>query len=392
MAGQQIGRLGKMFAKDCTGSYAGAPVFAATDAVRHLEISLRHSNNRQNSLERRGTPGLRDRFSRHIEAGFELRPSYLSPSGTIAVVPEMEVFLRNGFGSERVGTLSTTVSGAPAPTVGGATLASVTGLAVKDFVVINCTGGAAPGQYGRFIKSISGSAVTWTPDLPQAPATGDTVKQGVTYQPANALPANGFNIGHYLPDISREAYGCVVEKLGLMFDGNDECKVSASGPAQRIVKPAQAEPGAFTTVGSPLTGITGYLYKNGAALKLVRFNFELNNQQKLINDSFGNDRAEDHFRNGRRDVTVALEQRLLSTSDFYDLAVAATDFQLFAQAGTAEGRIIGVLAPRVELDVPDVPDPDGEIIPSYNGVAKETVSGLDGASTGGNDELLLGLG
>jgi hypothetical protein len=386
--GQQIGRTGLVYAKDHTASYAGgSPVFSATDALRHLEIHLLKDLHRSNSLERRPTPGLLDRFSRHTDASFDLKAMYLSPSGTIQVAPNCGVILRNGFGSERIGTLSTTV--ASGPTTTGATLTSATGLAVNDGVVINCTGGSAPGRYVRFIASISGAVVTWTPALPQAPATSDTVKQGVTYQPTTALPPYGFDIAHYLTDISRELSGAVVEKLAMMFDGNDECKISASGPGQDLVKPAQSKPGAFTVVGSPVTGISGYLYKDGTAIKLTKFQFDLNNLEKLINDSFGASTAEDHFRNGRRDVALSFDQRQLTSTDFYDAAVAASDFQLFAQAGKTEGSIIGVLAPRCEIDIPDMPNPDGEIINGYKGVCKETVGGLSGSATGGNDELLV---
>ena len=388
MAGQQIGRLGKVFVKDAA-TYGVAPTLVATDAFKHLDMGFRKTNNRSNSLERRGTPGLENRFSRHIEAGFDLRSAYLSPSGTLKTVPNARVFLKHAFGTERIGALSTTV--ASGPTTTGATLTSGTGLAQGDCVLINCTGGSFPGAYARVLKSVAGAVVTWGPALPQAPAVADTVKDGVTYRLANTLPAAGVHMAKYLPDVSWELFGAVIEKLGLQFDGNDECKFSASGPAMNAAQTAQAQPGAFTAVGSPVTGISGYLYRDNTAIKATKFDFEINNMAKLINDSFGTDRAEDHFRNGRRDVTISLEQRLLSTSDFYDLAEDATDFVFAAQAGTVEGRILFVYCPRVELDIPDIADPDGEIIPSYKGVCKETAAGLDGASTGGNDELILGL-
>lgn len=386
---QQIGRTGQVYAKENAGTYGDAVVFAATDAVKHLNFVPRKSLNRSNSLERKGTPGLADRFSRHIEAGYTLE-AYLSPSGTIQTAPNARVLLKHGFGTERVGTLTTTVV-AGSGLVGGAELTSVTGLAAGDMVLITCTGGATPGRYARVITSLAGADVTWAPDLPQAPADLDTVKQGVTYRLANTLPAGGFNIGRYLESLNWELKGAVVEKLSLMFDGNDECKFAASGPAQDLEKPAQAKPGAFTTVGSPVTGISGYLYKDDTAIKAVKFNFEINNIEELINDSFGADRAEDHYRGGRRDITVSLEQRLLSSADLYDLAATPTDLSIMAQAGKTEGRIVAVYAPRVELDIPEVPDDDGAIKPSYKGVCKETLAGLDGASTGGNDEIILGL-
>lgn len=382
--GQQIGRTGQVYAKDAA-TYGVAPTFGATDAVKHLDFTPGKSLNRQNSLERKGTPGLSDRFSRHVDAKYALS-AYLSPSGTLGVAPNGKVFYKHAFGAESVGSLSTTI--ASSPTTTGATLTSVSGLSVGKFALIDVTG---VGPCGVIVKSISGSAVTWSPELPDAPTAGDTFKQGVTYTPSSLLPAPGFNVGRYLADHNWELSGAIVEKLGLSFDGNDECKFTASGPARDLVKPAQSKPGSFTAVGGPVTGIAGYLYLDATALKATKFNFELNNMSKLINDSFGTQYAEDHFRNGRRDVTFTLEQRLLSSAALYELAEDATDASLFVQAGTVEGRIICVYAPRIEFDIPDVQDPDGEIIPSYRGVCKETLAGLDGASVGGNDEIFLGL-
>lgn len=384
---QQIGRLGSLYVKD-EASYAAAVTFGATDAFRHLTFTTRKSLNRANSLEKKGTPGLTNRFSRHIEAGYQLE-AYLSPSGTIKTAPNGRLWLKNGLGAERVGALSTTVA-VGTGAVDGAELASVTGLAVGDFVLINCTGGSNPGRYARVITSIAGSDVTWAPDLPQAPADGDTVKDGVTYRLANSLPAS-MAIGRYLSDRSWEVKGAVVEQLGLMFNGNDEVKLTAQGPAQTSSTPAQAKPGAFTAVGSPVTGITGYAYVNDTALRIVRADFNVANLTQLINDSFGQDRAEDFYRDGRRDITVAIEQRLTDETTLYDLADEATDFALLLQAGLTEGRIVAVYAPRCELNIPEIPDDDGGIRNQYTAVCKETVAGLDGASTGGNDELIVGL-
>jgi len=387
MAGQQIGRLGKLFCKE-EATYGAAVVLAATDAFRHLDIGFRYNLNRSNSLEKKGTPGLSNRFSRHIEAGFDLRSAYLSPSGTIQTAPEAKAILKNSFGAEVVGTLSTTVASGGA--VGGATLTSATGLNVGDVVLINCTGGSFPGRYARFIKSISGAAVTWGPDLPQAPANADTVKQGVTYKLANDIPKS-LTLARYLPDVSYELKGAVVEKLQLMFDGNDEVKIAASGPAQVQTRPAQAQPGAFTTVGQPVTGISGYFYLDGTAFKITKANIEVNNLLELINDSYGNDRAESYYRGGRRDVTFSLDARLTDDQAAYAAAEAASDTTLMIQAGKTEGAIIAVYAPRAEFDIPDVPDDDGAIRLSYRGACKETLLGLNGAGFVGNDELILGF-
>src|SRR5438445_757293 len=133
MAIRQVGRLGKCFAK-VEGSYGTAPTFAATDAFRHIEVNTAASLNRSDSLEKRGTPGLRDRFSRHITGMLDIKNAYLQPSGTIGTAPEAKVLLKNAFGAENVGSASTTIASGPA--VGGATLTSGAGFAVGNGVSI----------------------------------------------------------------------------------------------------------------------------------------------------------------------------------------------------------------------------------------------------------------
>jgi hypothetical protein len=113
---QQVGRLGKLFAKKQTDFVTAATV-AATDALRHLDVGFSYNLNRQNSLEKKGTPGLTNRFSRHIDAGFDLKSAYLSPSGTIKTAPEAKAILECGFGVQAIGTGTTTVASAASSTV-----------------------------------------------------------------------------------------------------------------------------------------------------------------------------------------------------------------------------------------------------------------------------------
>jgi hypothetical protein len=376
MAIIQIARLGKLFIGE-EATYGVAPTLTAANAFRHIEYTHSHNNNRSNSLEKRGTPGLLDRFSRHIEAGVNLSSAYLSPSGTIGTEPEGKLIFLNGMGAKRVGTVSTTV--ASSPTTTGATLTTGTGLTTDDFVAINCTGGSAPGLYVRKLTSVAGAVVTWAPALPQAPVATNTVKAGVAYSLANTLPKS-LTFARYLPNLSYEHNGAVLDKLSFMFDGNDEAKFSCSGPAKAQASSAQAQPGSFTTVGSPVTGIAGSLFINGVAEDILKVNAEINNAMKLDNETFGTDRARNYYRVGRRDVTLGLDLRLSDDTTVYDAALAASDVSLIVQCGTVEGRICGIYCPRLEFDVPDVPDGDGDLTLGFKAVAKETI---------GNDELYL---
>lgn len=378
---QQIGRLGKVFiGNEGAGTYGTAAALVAGDAWRHLEARLGASNNRANSEERRGTPGLLDRFSRHITSDFTLR-GYLSPSGTIQVAPEAKKLLKAGMGSERLGTGNTTVASGASSTV--FTLAAGQGVnfAVNEMIIVRR---AANGSLAepRLITNIATDTVTVAPALGGTPAAADTVKACVTYSFANTLP-NSLTIAKYLTDISHEVRGAAVQQLGIVFDGNGEVMLTASGPAKEKIRPAQAQPGSFTTVGSPVTGIVGAFLFNGTAYKITQFDWQLNNAQELVNDTYGTDRAEDMFRDGMRLITLGLNARQTDNVAVVSAAEAASDGTLLVHAGNTEGKIVGLYCPRVEFDIPEEDDPAGAIRWTFRGMAKEVV---------GNDESRVFFG
>lgn len=388
MSTYQVGRLGKCYVK-VESAYGTAPTFASADALRHIEVNTSASLNRSNSKEKRGTPGIRDRFSRHITGLLDIKDAYLQPSGTIGVQPEAKVLLKNAFGAESVGSASTTI--ASGPLVGGATLTSGTGFAVGQGISIVVAAGSAPGTYLRLLTSVSGAAVTWAPNLPGAPAAADTVKNGVTYSFANELPTS-FSFAHYLPDVSVEMHGCVIDKLNLMFDANDEVRFSASCPAKERLRPAQTVPAAFTTVGTPITGIIGAFLLNGTAYQIMKASIAIGNAEAMQNDIYGTDRSQGAYRNGERVVTLAIDARVTNDLALVTAAEAAGDNVVFIQCNSVEGKNIAVYMPRAEFDVPLTPDGSGALTYSFTGIAKETVSGIGGSATAGNDEVFLIFG
>lgn len=446
---QQIGRLGKLFVK-AESAYGTAATMAAANALRHLDVGFTYNLNRQNSMEKRGTPGLKDRFSRHIAAAFDLRSAYLSPSGTIGTKPEADVMLLNGMGAQVVGTLSSVVTAFVSTLASGASTTSFTlgtgngsrfaiGQSIDVRLVANAStpeirtisnlvgdvvtvsvalsGTPATGDTARanqtttqftladtkgddvvagemiairraanggiveprYVSSKVNDTITVSPALGAAPAVGDTVKAGVTYKLANDLPAS-LTLARYLSDVSYQIEGGVVDKLGFTLDGNDEVKFRASGPARIQTRPAQAEPGGFTTVGAPVTGIVGAFMFNGTARKITRLDLEIANMSELINDSLGASAAEGFYRGGRRDITLAVDHRLTEDEALYAAAEAAGDATMLCHVGNTEGRVWAVYAPKAEFDIPDIPDDDGAIRLSFKGVAKET---------DGNDEFVI---
>jgi hypothetical protein len=176
-----------------------------------------------------------------------------------------------------------------------------------------------------------------------------------------------------------------------MFDGNGEMSFSASCPAKERLRPAQSIPGAFTTVGAPITGIVGAFLWNGTAYQIMKGSISLTNGEAMQNEIYGTDRSQGFYRNARRAVAIALSAKVTDDNALVTSAEAANDNVLFLQGNNIEGKNIGIYMPRVELDVVQTPDSDGSMEYSFTGVAKETLTGIGGSATAGNDEMFLGF-
>lgn len=371
---QQVGRLGKVFIKT-QADFDTPATFGATDAFRHNTLTLGKSLNRENSREKRGTPGVANRFSRHTAASFNLTEAYLMSSGTNGVVPEADPILLSGLGATEVNSHTSTV--AANPTATGADLTAVTGLTVGGVITVQ----VGTAYHVRRVSAIAANTVTWAPALPAAPSVGGVTRGGVIYRFANDLPSV-LTIGRYLPNRNWQAEGAVVDQLGLRFDNNGEVMLSASGPAKDRTA-AQAQPGAFTTTGSPVTGITGGFWVDTVAFPITGLDVAIANTAQLINDTLGTSVATGFFRDGQRTVSLTINCRLTEDDTLEALAEAASDGVLMAQAGNTLGGIIGVYFPRAEFDIPEIPDGDGGLAHSYTGLAKENA---------GNDEAYVLFG
>lgn len=375
----QIGRLGQAWGK-VQANYTTAPTLASTDAFRHLELDLGiNIRNRTNAPDRLTTPDLRRRVSHKTTASWDLKSALMWPSGTLGTAPEHDIFLTNGLGSKAVGTASTTVAASPTPTTSTFTVASATGLAVGKLIAVNVTG---IGIEVRMISALATAAVTLSQALSAAPTTGDTVKTSVQYTPASNLPAS-LCLAHYMTTngtlLSRQINGCVVDKLGFMFDANDEPKFTAGGPARDQTRPAQTQPGAFTTVGTAMpTGMTGDLRISDASYPFLKGNVNVTNGMKLRNAEYGSSKATGYYRAGRRVVEVSFDSYVEDPSVVYALGESTATAPILFQTGNVEGQIVVIYMPKVEFEIPSTPDGENELVWSFKGVA---------LGVSGNDEI-----
>jgi hypothetical protein len=380
----QIGRLGVAYVMN-EGSYGAGGTFASTDAYRHLNIALKKKKNRAKSPDRYGHPSLVQSLTRRISAEFSTA-GLLFPSGTLNTLPDNDPFLASAFGgTTRNVTLSTTFTGTPTTTTG--TVASATGLAVNDPVLINIATGANAGKYVRWLTVVAGANLTWAPPLPGAPAAADTLKGCIGYVLGSATPTTlppSLTIARYLTDMSFQGIGAVPDVLKIMFDSNDEVRWECSGPMKDRTRPAtSAKPGAFTVVGNnPPSGLTGGFTIDGSAEDYIKAVFTLTNQFKLDNFAGGTATARNFYRAGERAVQVDIDSVLEDDTTVLDLSENnGGDTPILVQSGSVEGSIIACYCPKVEIETPDDTDNDALLDAKYSGFAK-------GSATG-NDELFV---
>jgi hypothetical protein len=374
----QRGQQGQAYAKKET-TFGTVPSLAATNAFRHQSLTFPGSDvkNKRAIIEKQQSPfALATQMTDgRTTAGFNLT-AVLRPSGTINTKPELDPFLECGFGTVTNVALSTTVSNGTGA-VGGATLASATGLSVGGALLITCPDGK---KRVRIITAVNtGTGVTaWAPNLPGVPADGAAVKSALVYKFSlqNLL---SFSIAHYLKNLdqsaglSRVLSGGVADKCGFSFDANDDPIFTCSGAAKLLdATNAPSQPGGFTMVGSqPPSGITGELVIANTVTKFMKCGFDLTNALKLRNESYGASSAEESYRMGRADIGVSLDLRA-ETQTLYDLGVAGTNAGVLLQTGYTEGNIICMRAANVLFQVPDTDDPDDEVNFPFKGKALES--------------------
>ena len=377
----QIGRKGKLFVKkEATYNETPRPTLVATDAIRHIDVGMTWDPfARVTSPEKKQSPGAVVRLDRRSTGEFSLRSALLRPSGTLNTLPEADEILEAGFGSKTNVTLTTTVSASPAPTTTTATVASAGTLATGDGILITRAGI----KYVRILTNVIANALTWAPALPTAPTTGESVKGCLTYKLTTDLAISLF-AAHYLSATKRSESGIGIDKLSLIFDGTEEARLTASGPAAAQETDAvQAEPAAFTTVGgNPPTGMVGDHYIDAVAVLHKTLTVDLANGLALRHSEAGVAVPTEVYRVGRREVTIKEETFAEDETEIYDLAEAGTDVSVLRQNGRTEGNILALYLPRVEFKVPDQGDDDGEVSWSFSGLALESADGM-------NDELRL---
>jgi len=384
-----LGRQGQLYVVE-ESSYGVTPSLLATHACRHVNFGITYDPvGREPILEKTQGAGhsTTSRRDTRIKAGWNYEGIF-RPSGTLNTLPEQAPILLAGFGQVANITLATTFSGTP--TVSTGTVASATGLAIGQFILITCPDGKK--RLRKLVTGTSGTNLVWSPNLPagQAPASGAACKGAITYQ-LTGPNVKSLSFAHYLKltdgtaGLSRNVRGGPVDVLMFEFDANGNPMLKASGPAKDQVAPAPSQPGGFTTVGGfPPSGISGELLIGNSTLKFLKLAVEIKNAMFLRNEEYGELSATEAFRSGRQEIGLTLDTYLENQAVLYDLTLAGTYVSTFMQGGFTEGNCFALHAPNSEYKVSDLDDPDSPVKAPFKGVALETF--------GATDALTLGIG
>lgn len=361
-------------------------VLAATDAIRHLSLQLTGKNNRRASPEKSGTPDIVQMLPGRPTGNWNLPQVMWQPSGTLGTPSDVAKLIKAAFGSQHTisaGLTTTIASGASAT---GATLTSATGLQVGDIIGVKVASGV------RFevtrIKTLAGAVVTFD-TISASPDTPGTVLAGVTYNLANLLTDSlavykYYNAGGYKQSVT----GSIADQMTVTFDGSTEVMLSFQGPGAQLSDNTsngggvQTKPAAFTTVGSPATGLIGNFYVDGNAFPVIMCNFSMDNKTVMRNKELGTTYASGNA--GRADLREVKCQVAFYMEDTRLINIArsngVTHGCLRVVVGQTAGSMVAAVAPNVEFEIPDIPDSEGPKEVTIDGMAMKTL---------GNDSLFL---
>lgn len=350
----------------------------STDAFRHLELTLDKKHNSEPSPEKRGTPDRAQSLPRASDTTFDLASCFWEPSGTLGTPSYISKFLKNGFGKRTTPTLATTVASGGSTT--GAVLTSATGLVVGDTIVVTLPSGAR--EITR-IKTLVTATVTFDA-LSAAPANGAAVVSGVNYALTNRHPSSlGVFKYHTAGGFQEAVKGGLVNTMGLMFDGGKEVGLKFGGPGKDWVRTGFTQPAAFTTVGSPASGLVGNFYVDGNSFLVLTCEINADNKSLLRKGEIGTQGLGTGIINHEdfREITVSVSFYLEDTN-LLGKAETKTRAVLRLLIGDTNGSMVGVVCPNVEFEIPPIPGTGGPKVVTIEGVAYS--AGV------GNDQIFAG--
>lgn len=393
MAGPFLSRDYELFAQ-LEASFGVSPgALAGTDAFKHTsgkalkraKQSAKRDGERSNGSASVTTQyGGREKSTHSID-------TYMIPSGTVAVAPDVTDLLEAHFGTKLTPAAATTTAAGSV----GTTLNLATGGGAASGIVAGMLIAVDYDGNGNFevrrVVSIATDTVTLDLALTSDPAAGRAVQPFTTYKfSSSALKTvhlweflNGDNFRH-------KAGGCVMRQLAAEIDFTQQSPMGTfkfSGEGGAVAAQTTTSRPTPTTAGDVLVPTVGTVWIGSAKGCFMKGGFQSDNGIELRETescSLVPTGVKRTGNNSRFSVTASLSVLLTTGTPegYYDNASAQTAYSVIVQLGVLAGKRVAWAMPKF---IPDTQDGEeaGEVALDLNGNALGTAT---------DDEIYLGIG
>ena len=232
------------------------------------------------------------------------------------------------------------------------------GLKFKAGMAVACQIGTDDHVEGRFITSISTDALTVSPPFTAAPTTGKVVYFTASFNLGAGLSAysDAWTIQQWFSAVNFQHTLCKCTAMDF-----NAPNVGAIPPLQftfqgkQGISGAGAAPAFTSTPGLPIMAMSCQLYKAGVAIDLTSLMVKLANTA-TVRGGLNSTGVSDIAITKRR--TEGSFNVFMEDKTFYDDYLAGTEFELFAQIGTARGNMMLIRCPAIKYTAAPINDKD----------------------------------
>lgn len=393
MAGPFLEREVELFVQ-LESTYGTSPgALAGTDAIKHTSgraLTRKRATAKRDGEKSGSSASVTTQYAGRENSEFSIE-TYMVPSGTVAVAPDVTDLLEAHFGTKLTPTAATTTTSGSS----GVSLVLTTGGVAASGIVVGMLIAVDQDGAGNFeVRRVTGiSTDTLTLDLAfttASVATGRAVQPLTTYKFSSSA-AKSAHIWEYVGgnNFRHKAGGCIVSDLAGDIDNSQQVPMGTfkfSGKGLPLSTHSTSEP-TRTTAGDALVPTVGAVWIGSTKGCAVKAGFASNNGLELRETegcSLVPTGAKRTANNGRFNVTASLSVLLTTgtVEGYYDNASAQTAYSVIVQLGDAAGKRVVWCMPKF---IPDTQTgvEAGELSLDLNGNA---------LATNGDDEIYLGIG
>jgi hypothetical protein len=391
MAGPFLTRTRELFVQLESAFNTSPGALAGTDAFKHKDFTWERDIARYDRKDH--TRGHASVLTTHKGREFskwsiaaDLIPS---GNGTTITAPDIDPFLEAHFGTKHAATAHTTTgTGSTGTTLELATGGgAASGVAIGDLIAVSVN--STYGYEVRRVTGVSTDTVTIDRALSADPASGRTVKLGVTYKVLSSA-LKSLHLWEFMDgdNVRQKAGGCVVQNfnldvnfgqqqpvVGVTIDGVGTQKVAQTGTSRPTP----------STAGVPLIPTEGKCWIGAALLRVTNYSLKSNtgldvhqgDSSSLYPTRVKRTAGDETRSNIMQTLGLILETGTIE--GYYDAEAALTAYSTIMQFDVTPGVIVAIACPKW---IPLVPlgDIGGEVSLAADGRAYGTT---------GDDEIYL---